>query len=86
MDRVGVLCVSVQDVGGIKELGEVASRVRAIERTVVRLSSRVLDGVSKRKRNTDGRPVAVMSVAVVATREGCEIRLGWRIEKKRIDH
>jgi len=66
VDRVGVLCVSVQDVDGVEELGKVASRVRAVERTVIRLSSRVLDAMSKRKRNTDGRPVVVMSVAVVA--------------------
>ena len=41
VDRIRVLCISVQDVDGVEELGEVASRVCTVERTIIRVSSRV---------------------------------------------
>jgi hypothetical protein len=66
VDRVGIVCVSVQYVDGVEKLCKIASRIRAVERTMIKLSLRVLDAMPMRKRNTDGRPVVVMSVALVA--------------------
>lgn len=38
VDRIRVLCVSVQDIDGVEELGQVASRVFSIERTIIKVS------------------------------------------------
>lgn len=45
VDRIRVLCVSVYDVDGVEELGEVASRVCTVERTIIKVSLRVFDAI-----------------------------------------
>ena len=70
VDRVGVVCISVHDVDGVEKLCKIAGRIHAVEGTITKLSLRILDAMSKRKRKTDGRPVVLMSVALVAARRG----------------